>query len=530
MPTAPKLDWPQGQPLFEVQWRAVAESLAGNGVVQATDLEVTATATDLEIQVAAGDVFYQATTYNLGAAETHTLSAGDGTYDRWDTVYFDTATATSDVREGTPAADPEPPDITGDELLLAIVYVPQNATDVPDSDVLNWRARFSNEAEDVQYNDTPGVYPGNSVADALDELQEAAQITAYPLAQADLATGSVGSGEIIDGSVVLSDLASPFPLPSITDMDMSGTDLTDSAGPGVVYDASAGVVLQSVLGGPASSLSAYPLLIGTDVAAHLDGNDLLASSGGSTVYDTSAGWVPRAQQENDKSTHSETASGTNSSYTTAGDEVVLVDTATNTTPYTVTLASADAVAGREVTVVDVGGGAALDPITADTEGSENIDGGANVSIRDNYGSLEFESDGTNWYVTGGASSGEDVRTIIEGTETGNVPTTDQGILVVDNLADGETVRIKKAVLTTATVEAIPTGIDLELVTFDNAGSFNSQSTLVTGDGATVHDRVTGTPIASYENTTGSAQSIGVLVDNTTGSDQEVVAKATGDIY
>lgn len=220
MPTAAKLQWPQGQPLFEVQWRAVAESLAGNGVAAASDLEVTATATDLEIEVASGTAYYLASESTLGAAETHTLSAGDGTYDRWDTVYIDTSTDSSGVREGTPAADPEPPDVQGDELLLAVVYVPQNATDVPDADVLNWRAQFSNEAEEVHYDDSTGTYGVSSVDGALDELQEAAQIGAYPLAAGDL--------------------ASPFGLPVITDMDAAGTDLTDSSGPGVLYESANG--------------------------------------------------------------------------------------------------------------------------------------------------------------------------------------------------------------------------------------------------------------------------------------------------
>ena len=525
MPTAAKIQWPQGQPLFEVQWRAVAESLAGNGVRSASDLEVTATATDLEIQVAAGTAFYLASESVLGAAETHTLTAGDGTYDRWDTVYFDTATDSSGVREGTPEADPEPPDVQGDELLLAVVYVPQGATDVPDEDVLNWRAQFSNEAEEVNYDDSTGVYGTSSVDGALDELQEAAQITAYPLA--------------------LTDLASPFALPSITDMDAAGTDLTDSSGPGTLYDASAQVFVQSVLGGPASSLSAYPLAPATDLAVNaypfaladlaspfplpsitdldLNGNDLVDA--GTTVWDTSAGWVPREQVDDEKLTTTYTTTPN----TTSGEEVALVDTATIGASSTLTLASADASAGNQVLVVDATGTAASNSITIDTEGSETIDGNGSITVSDNYASALLTSDGTNWFVAGGTAAGTDPAAIVDGAESGNVPDTDQGILVVDSLADGETLRIQKAVLTTATVEAVPTGVDLELVTFDNAGGFTSRATLATGDGATVYDRVTGSPMASYENTSGSAQSVGVLVDNGSGGAVEVMADVRGDI-
>jgi hypothetical protein len=58
MPSAAQLEWPQGQPLFEVQWRSVSEALGGNGVQNPSDMNVTATATSLEIQVAAGTVIY----------------------------------------------------------------------------------------------------------------------------------------------------------------------------------------------------------------------------------------------------------------------------------------------------------------------------------------------------------------------------------------------------------------------------------------------------------------------------------------
>ncbi|AGM11227.1 baseplate protein [Haloarcula hispanica tailed virus 2] len=514
MPTADAFEWPQGQPLFEVMWRAVTESLAGNGVVNNGDLEVTATANALEIQVAAGSYFSIATTYTLGAAETHTLSAGDGSNDRWDTVWFDTGTGASGVTEGTPAADPEPPDVTGDQQPLAFVYVAQNASDVVDADILNWRAKFSNEAEDVQYDDGTGVYGVNNVNDALDELQEAAQITAYPL---DLNVD--------------------------TDMDVDGTDLTDGAT--VVWDASASEVPQAQLGGPAASLSAYPLAPGTDLNVNaypfaigdlaspfslpsitdMDaaGNDLV--DGGTTIWDTSAGWVPRGSVDDEKvtTTYSTTPN------TTSGEEVAIVDTATIGSASTLTLASADANAGNQILVVDGTGTAASNPITVDTEGSETIDGASSTTIDDNYGSALFTSDGTNWFIAGGTAAGSDPTAIVDGAESGNVPASDQGILVVDSLSPGDTIRIQKAVLTTASVEAIPSGVDLKLVTFDNAGSFTNQSALITGDGATVYDRVTGSPLASYENTGTAAESVGVIVDNTTTTAHEVMADVRGDI-
>lgn len=550
MPSAAKIQWPQGQPLFEVQWRAVAESLAGNGVVSASDLEVTATANDLEIQVAAGDAFYVGVTYTLGSASAFTLSAGDGTYDRWDTVYFDTATSSAGVREGTPAASPEPPDVQGDELLLAIVYVPQNATDVPDADVLNWRAQFSNEAEAIHYDDNPGVYPGNDVEAALDELQEAAQITAYPLA--------------------IADLDSPYGLPVITDMDVAGTDLTDA---GTVLYESANTWFRNEVVQALANLTGdeqftqHPLALAdlaspfalpsiTDMDA--GGNDLV--DGGTTIWDTSAGWVPRPQVDDERvTTGPHTAN-----VTTSGEEVLLVDTSGGAV--TVTLASADVATGNSVAVVDVGGAAGTNTITVDTEGSETIDNASSAQVDSDYGAASYTSDGTNWFRTtasgiaestlvleddGSAvdsatstvnareglaatqtSAGEvaldyEHQEVFEGRESGAVSDTNQGILIIDNLPDGQTVEVYKATLTLADGSPAPTGLDLELVTLDNAGGFTSRTTLITGDGSTVFDRATGNPLGSYTNNTGSAITIGVLVDNGTGSSQSVMASVEG---
>ena len=540
MPTAAKIQWPQGQPLFQVQWRAVAESLAGNGVRSASDLEVTATATDLEIQVAAGTAFYLASESVLGAAETHTLTAGDGTYDRWDTVYFDTATNSSGVREGTPEASPEPPDVQGDELLLAVVYVPQGATDVPDEDVLNWRAQFSNEAEEIHYNDTTGVYGIDSVAEALNELQEAAQISAYPLAPAtdlavngypflnsDLAnstiTANAGTGltttsasiglggsatfAIATGGVTLTELDAPFSLPSVTDMDAAGNDLEDA---------------------------------------------------GTTVWDTSEGHVPRPQVDQNKE-----VATVSTATTTSDPEVLFVDSTGGS--FTVTLASADAVSGNEIAVIDVGGSADSDPITIDTEGSESIDGGTSTVLDSAYGAVLLQSDGTNWYSAGGSGKpgtvtvedngsivlepadrlnagggltitddGDGTATIayefnqvFEGRESGQVTAGNQGILAIDSLEDGEAADVYKAALTLADGQPAPASLDLVLATLDNAGGYTIQDTVLTCDGSTVHDDATGNPLATYTNNSGGEQSIAVLVNNQTGSNQSVMASTEG---
>jgi len=362
------------------------------------------------------------------------------------------------------------------------------------------------------------VYGVNNVDAALDELQEAAQITTYPLT-----------------------------LPTDTDMDAGGTDLTDGAT--VIWDTSASEVPQAQLGGPASSLSAYPLAPATDLNVNsypfalgdlaspfslpsitdMDaaGTDLV--DGATTIWDTSEGYVPRGSVDDKRDVRTETSGTSNTTITTADEEIILVDTETNGVDFDVVLGSADAVTGNTIRVMDAGGGAQDNPITVSTEGSETINGASTDLIDENYGSLELTWSGSEWSVIGSVTTGAGIgpKEDFSGAETGQVAASSQGILIVSSLEPGETVEVYRAVLTTDTVEAVSTGVDLELVTFDNAGGFTSQSVLAAGDGSTVYDDVTGSPLASYENTGTAAESIGVIVDNTLTNAVDIVSDVEG---
>lgn len=426
MPDADSFEWPQGKPLFEVMWRAVTESLAGNGVVNNGDLEITATTNDMEIQIASGTAFYVATEYTLSSSKAITLSNGDSTHDRWDTVYFDTSVSDAGVREGTPASNPEPPDIQGSELLLGFVYVPASATDVSSSNILNWRATFSNEAEEVHYDDSTGTYSVSNVDAALDELQEAAKINSHPLS-----------------------------LSSDTDMDVNGTDLTDSTLTGtVLYESTNGWFRNEKIQALANFTSdeqfdSYPLTIGTDVSSHLDGNDLLDSSGGTTVFDQTTGNVPRPQVDDERTN----TTVTSSTYTTSDEEVVLVDTATIGGSSTITLASADVSAGNVIGILDLTGSAGTNNITVDTGSSETIDGNSSHTIDQDYGGGVFICDGTNWITIStvfqgvtvedsaslvlSAAEGMDFGTALNATDNGDgTVTIDANLAGKTNLATG----------------------------------------------------------------------------------------------
>ena len=78
----------------------------------------------------------------------------------------------------------------------------------------------------------------------------------------------------------------------------------------------------------------------------------------------------------------------------AGDRLIGVNRAG---AVTVTLPTAQLRAGRTYTVKDESGAAATNNITVATEGSETIDGSATYTISEDYGSIAYYSDGSNWF-------------------------------------------------------------------------------------------------------------------------------------
>jgi len=83
-------------------------------------------------------------------------------------------------------------------------------------------------------------------------------------------------------------------------------------------------------------------------------------------------------------------------YTTAGETIVGVTDTTATR--IITLATADCVVGRLITIKDESGGAGTNNITIATEGSETIDGSSTATISTNYGCIRLYSDGSNWFI------------------------------------------------------------------------------------------------------------------------------------
>lgn len=99
--------------------------------------------------------------------------------------------------------------------------------------------------------------------------------------------------------------------------------------------------------------------------------------------------------------------------------------------------------------------------------------------------------------------------------SGIVDDGDAKLLYVHGLADGETIKVTQASFVESDASAIPTGTDLVIATLDSGDSDGGtiQTTALSGDGTTVYDDQTGAPLAQYTNSSGGAQTVGILVDN-----------------
>ena len=572
MTTADRFDADTGDPVFHTTFQAFAEGLDGNGILDAGDLAVTAGTNTNALDVAATTrgLWYGGTLHSYaGATNVLSLSSNTSGSPRWDLVYFDTGTSSPGKREGTPATKPDLPELQSGEFPLAAVYLPDGTTDVTDSDIRDYRVHGT-AAEETWFEDSPGEFSSSTVEGALTEvIREAGDPLNGPLdlsgfsgsAVLDLGTNPGTFGAVVDAVVDGNDAAGTeesflFAVDSTTvlkiyaESDGSGgvqnlraevpqglrtaDDVTDDRG-NTLYSYSSNEFTQARLGGPASSLTSYPLPIGdldspyalpsiTDM--DVDSTDLTDSTGPGTLYDASAGEFLRGVLDQNRNT-----SSVSSNTTTSDEEILFVDTSGGAV--TITLASADAVDGNHIIVVDSGGSADSNPLTIDTEGSETIDGVSSVTVETAYGAQVLSSDGTNWFTAGGGSGGgsgggydQTVDFDHSGSKT-SLSTGNQALVGVAEVDASETLEIYKAQLMKPDGTASSTSVDLELVTLDNAGSFTSRSVLIAGDGSTVYDDQTGSPLGSYS--PGSTTTVAVLVDNQSGSAEGVYAEAKGEV-
>lgn len=155
--------------------------------------------------------------------------------------------------------------------------------------------------------------------------------------------------------------------------------------------------------------------------------------------------------------------------------------------------------------------AALDDIDSNADGivdeadTANLYKGNDIDT-DGDGTVDDADNATATY------KGTDLDENYVNTEgSGYIANGDAGVLYVDSLAASETIRVYHASFLGG-ADAAPTGTSMRVVTLDGAGDGTSRTTVISGDG-TLKAGLVGSPLASWQNTTGSTQTIAVVLDN-----------------
>lgn len=515
MTTADTFEAEYGDPVFQVTFQAFAEALDQNGILDAGDLNVTAGSNSNALDVAAtsNGLWYNGGLHTYaGGTNVISLSSNSSGDDRWDLIYFDTSDDTPKKREGTPAAKPDLPSLQADEFPLAAVYVADGESNVTDSEIKNYRVHGP-EAANVWVEDSGGNFDTTDLESVLgellhedgDTLKGALSLGTNPGAFGAVLDMVVDSNSTagtehsflfaIDGTTLLKFYAESDGSGGLqkVEVDIAGTQLAD--GNTVLYEPGnewfRNEVVQALRNFTSDEVfNAYPLQSGDIGGSQIGTSELDLSisptwTGGHT-FDV-------ALVMNEVGTPSAAPSGYNRLYFKSDDLLYRIDDG-----------------GNEATV---GALTVEDDQSSVTSPATAFSAGAGLSASD-------DGDGT-------ATVDYEHAETFEGRESGSVSAGNQGVLIMDHLADGETVEVYKAVLVSADGTAVGSLTDLKLVTLDNAGSFTSQATLIAGDGSTVFDDETGSPLGSYTNSTGSGETIGVLVDNQESVSISIIAAAEG---
>jgi len=177
-------------------------------------------------------------------------------------------------------------------------------------------------------------------------------------------------------------------------------------------------------------------------------------------------------------------------------------------------------------------------VVYDRDGDEHY-GIVAGSLKGMVGFSDPDGDGT--YTLPPGADGAEVDTLSAGgadTATdwcyevmgGTVANGDAGPVWSTTLADGETLEVTQAMLLTAALGAVPSGVDLVIADLTNGVS---ETTLITGDG-TIQDDETGDPLGSYQNNSGGTERVAILMDNGhfnsgSGSSQDLIGSFIGRV-
>lgn len=279
MPEADPFEAPQGGTFYGVLLQAVTEAFAGNGIQANGEARVTAdsgVAMGVNVSGAPTGLRYAGTDYTPNSA-SFTLSQGPTTTTngqddrRADLIFFDSSASSFAKYEGNAHPYPEPPTPPTDGLVIAVVTVPHNATDIGDSSILNWRP-IPTQADDIPIDDAGNEFGTDTVEAALQAANQGlSELTDYDVAGNDVTDAGTTlydatAGEFPNGVIealanfASNDVISGYPLSLATDTEATQYPLS------LANDTEA---------------SAYPLVFGTDVEYNTLAEGTITHTGGS---------------------------------------------------------------------------------------------------------------------------------------------------------------------------------------------------------------------------------------------------------
>lgn len=129
------MDFSYNDVLEHVDLNNMLLSAKGWGVLTGLAVSERGAGANMSVDVALGECYVDETIYTESGTTNVVITAADATHARKDLIIYDTATSAPIAIAGSPAATPQPPDITASDILLALVDVAANDTSISDSEI-----------------------------------------------------------------------------------------------------------------------------------------------------------------------------------------------------------------------------------------------------------------------------------------------------------------------------------------------------------------------------------------------------------
>lgn len=127
-----------GDVLFDTEYNNLREAAHEHGVITGLGVTQRGAGANMSVDVAAGDSWVDNIQVNQAATSNVVISAADPALDRIDIITMDSS-GTLTATAGTPAANPSPPDLPSDEIMLAYVAVNAAVTTIINSYITDKR-------------------------------------------------------------------------------------------------------------------------------------------------------------------------------------------------------------------------------------------------------------------------------------------------------------------------------------------------------------------------------------------------------